>query len=294
MANMELNDMEIIIDFGKEYQQLFMSIIYIAIVLPMLMLFSVWCTPWHKFKYEEHDKLDKAHTKEEKEKVIHVRRSINIATFLMTTYCTITSISFLILFLEYANDTVSGGYVKKALDCIMTFEGIILPICLFFTGIINEKTYTFFTDRLGYGDNISKDEKKFALYTVTFIVSIILLNKKIFILLLAIFVGKFVWIDTYLDLDKKLTMIEICKRLKDKILGNHVNLEATRFCAAIATSNVGRIIFSLIQSDNAMVLYLSTIFQILIIIMWYIIPYLKNIKGTIDSIKKIDDRLKKD
>jgi hypothetical protein len=275
------------IEYVMEYHETMINTFILFFSMALIMLFSVWSSPGHKFEYEKQDIDLSKYSIEKQEKINNVRESISLVTFLLVFYSIITITAFVILFFEYVASNIQDGCIKNIFNVIMPYENFIIVAILFVVGIINERIYKFSMKQSGYADKLKAKEKRFALYLVTLVMSVALLNKELFILIFSIFVGKFIWIDTYLGIKKEKGWLKnFFTNEIQKIKNDHIRRETIRFSAALFTSNIAHIVIQSIANKITVLSYITGICPTIIIVLWYIGPYTKNINETIAESKR--------
>lgn len=260
------------LEFISEYQNVLLASLKLLFFMPIIMLFSLWSSPGHREEYEKCVINLSDYNEEQRIAIIKVRESLSLVKFLSITLFSITITAYIILFLEFLIINVHSEFSERIINLVGPYNNFIVIIFLFFVGILNEKIYVI----MNYEDYLKPVDKKLALYLVTLIMSFALLNRELFIIIFGIFTGKFIWIDTYLEINIRNIRLKRFLVNKIKQLNNdHIRKETIRFCGAILTSSMVDRIISSFSINNS---YIS-ILPIITIVLWYIKPIYNNIKN---------------
>jgi len=260
-----------LLDFIALYADILSHALLISFSLTSIMAYSAWSSPGHRFEYEKYD-IDFSKLRD-KEKVNFIRtiEANCLSLFMAVVIVFVMFFVFLLLFLQFWVANVSSELFSRFYALT---NGIIIVLALYFLGVIIEKVYQKLIIAMSvYADILSVKNKQFALYSVTLFASVFLLDIELFFIAFALFLGKFIWIDTHIQY-KGYTVIKLVKEAIDTVKDSTIYRSIIRFNIALLLSSLALYI----EFNNLFPIWHISLSPVAVILC-YIFPFTRNLRS---------------
>lgn len=232
--------------------------------------YAVWSVPGHRLYMESLDLNDPTISQNSKNVAKEIKYHCCLYSFICFSNIFITLMIFIYVLIEL--------FFPKCSDML----GLILTGLMIITGYFILKTYQAIISRTNVDDTLSTYHKRAILYILSCIHIFIYSKATTTILCACIILGKFIWIDWFLDIQEK-NIKKIPALLRNKIKSDDTMKKIIKFCVSILTTCISyRIYMNYInpQIKNVILKYTAPLPLAFIPIMFYLIPTYRNIKNT--------------
>lgn len=245
-----------------------MDIIIILNVIVTLVITTIYIFLYQKrsLKMVEYIFNNIDSNKENITKNIHATQTYIIATTWFIIICGITlTLGFITLFIFQSKSSCFSSYIQTFIS-----SGLHIPIFLFIIGLIINLSYKTYV-KISNNTSLSKSEMKTIVFIMSTIINITLitLDWQLGLFVLAIILGKFIWIDFVFDA-KSIVALVLNTLKKEQEIGSEFlcRIYAENFYPIFLASTFMYKIFIKNIPDISNKLYCMIIIYIVIISMW--------------------------